>query len=165
MTSYHDLEDQTYRSVIAENITRIYGKPTWQSKERLKTELTKVAIKHKVSYAWSGGKGLLPMIIGATRFAADYPALPAYAEPAQPANSPNIAAGISQHVARERRDDNDLLKRDWAVVCGFRRGIGELIRRSLDSEYFEDLEHVSYGYDDVLPRDYIEHLEDEHCPR
>ena len=53
MTSYHNLEDQTYRSVVAEDVTRIYGKPTWQAKEQLKLQLGKIAIKHKVSYNWS----------------------------------------------------------------------------------------------------------------
>ena len=164
MTSYHDLEEQTYRSVVAEDVTRIYGKPTWQAKERLKMQLGKIAIKHKVSYDWSGGKGLIPLIIGATRWAADYPALAAFVQPTQPPNAPTIAAGTTQHIAKELRDQNDLMKRDWAVVCGFNRGVGEVIRRSIDSKFYEDLEHVSYGYDDVLPRDYIHHLEDEHCP-
>ena len=76
MTSYHDLEDQTYRSVVAEDVTRIYGKPAWQAKERLKTQLGKIAIKHKVSYEWSGGKGLVPLIVGSARWAADYPTFP-----------------------------------------------------------------------------------------
>lgn len=77
--------------------------------------------------------------------------------------SPTIAQGTMQHLARQSRDDNGLLKRDWAVVCGFNRGIGEVIRRSLDSKYYEDLEHVNYGYDNVLPREYTTHLEDKHC--
>ena len=46
----------------------------------------------------------------------------------------------------------------------FFRGASELIRRTLDNEFYEDLEHVVYGYDDVLPREFIEHLEEEHCP-
>ena len=66
MTSYHDLEESTYQSVIAEVITRIHGLPSWRDKERLKDELTKVATKHKVSYDWSGGRGLVALILGAT---------------------------------------------------------------------------------------------------
>ena len=61
-------------------------------------------------------------------------------------------------------DENNLAKRDFAVVTGFCRGAGELIREALDSEYYEDLSHVRYGYDEVKPREYIVHLEDEHCP-
>ena len=46
MTSYHDLEESTYQSVITEVITRIHGLPSWRNKEHLlmvKDELTKVA--------------------------------------------------------------------------------------------------------------------------
>ena len=88
MTSYHDLEDQTYRSVSAEQMTRIHGRPNWKSKEKLKTELTKIATKHKVSYDWSGGKGLVALIIGAARLAADYPHLAPFVEPVAPHNTP-----------------------------------------------------------------------------
>ena len=65
MTLYHDLEEQTYRAVIAEPITRIYGLPAWRQKEQLKDELTKVAMKHKVSYDWSKGRGHITLIVGA----------------------------------------------------------------------------------------------------
>ena len=106
----------------------------------------------------------MPLIIGAERMHADYPDLPQFEQPTRPPNAANIVQGTSQHVARELRDQNDLLKRDWAVVRGFCRGAGEVIRRSIDSEHYEDLEHVSYGYDDVLPREYITHLEEEVCP-
>ena len=66
MTSYHDLEYATYRTVLADQVTRIHGLPTWRVKQNLVTELTKIAKKHKVSYDWSGGKGLIALIIGAT---------------------------------------------------------------------------------------------------
>ena len=165
MTSYHDLEEQTYRSVAAERVTRIHGEPKWRTKERLKSELTKVAIKHKVSYNWSAGKGLIPLIIGAARYAADYPNVPAFVDPVSPPNTPaGLGNNPTQAQVRVATDENNLLKRDWAVVCGFKRGASELIRGALDSEYYDDLEHVQYGYDDVTPREFIEHLEDEHCP-
>ena len=165
MTSYHDLEDQTYRSVVAERVTRIHGRPVWKTKEKLKTELTKIATKHKVSYDWSGGKGLTALIIGAARLATDYPHLAPFVEPVIPHNTPQgLGANPTQAQVRVATDENNLAKRDWAVVCGFRRGASELIRNALDSEYYDDLDHVQYGYDDVLPRDFIEHLEDEHCP-
>ena len=145
MTSYHDLEEQTYRSVIAEHITRIHGKPVWRTKEVMKNELTKIAIKHKVSYDWSGDKGLIALIIGAERLKEDYPDLPDFTMPERPPSAAVVAAGTSQHATREARDKNDLLKRDYAVVRGFCRAAAELIRRALDSEYFKDLEHVVYG--------------------
>ena len=71
MASYHDLEKATYDAVVAETITRIHGQPDWSSKERMKRELAQVAAKHKVSYAWSQGRGLILLIIGAARYALD----------------------------------------------------------------------------------------------
>ena len=164
MTSYHDLEDQTYKSVIAEQVTRIHGKPAWRQKEILKREFTRIAIKHKVSYDWSGGKGLIPLIIGKDRMTEDYPRLPTFKHPDRPPNAPTIAAGATPAEIQSAKDENNILKRDYAVVAGFCRGAGELFQRAVDSEYYEDLEHVSYGYDDVLPIEYFDHLEEEHCP-
>ena len=56
---------------------------------------------------------------------------------------------------RNAKTANDTLKRDWAVLLGFRRGIGENIRNALDAEYYEDLDHHVYGYDDVWPKDFF----------
>ena len=160
MTSYQDLEDATYRSVLAEQVTRIHGLPTWRAKQNLVSELTKIAKKHKVSYDWSGGKGLIALIIGAARLAADYPALPAFTFPDRPDMAPTIPNGTNQAGIRQLVDENNLEKWDWAVVSGFCRGVNESIMNALDSEYYEDLEHVRFGYDEVKPREYIEHLED-----
>ena len=164
MTSYHNLQDQTYKAVIAEKISRIHGKPTWRLKERMKTELGRVAVEHKVSYDWSGGYGLLDLIIGPVRHAADFPHLPAFVFPNQPPAHPVLPGAPSQAQVRVAKDENNILKRDWAVVRGFCLGASVLIREALDSEYYEDLEHVVYGYNDVLPYDFIEHLEQDHCP-
>ena len=49
MTSYHDLDESTYKSVIADGVTRIHGLPTWRAKQLLVTELTKIAKISKVS--------------------------------------------------------------------------------------------------------------------
>lgn len=104
-------------------------------KERLKTQLAKIVIKHKVSYDWSEGKGLIAFIIGGARLATVYPVLAMFVQPTQPANAPTIAAGTTQHIAKELRDQNDMKKWDWdwAGVCGFNQAIGYIIRRSFDS--------------------------------
>ena len=44
MTSYHDLEEQTFQTVKASPLTRIHGKPSWRAKETLKNEAKKIAI-------------------------------------------------------------------------------------------------------------------------
>ena len=83
----------------------------------MKADLTKIAIKHKVSYDWSGGKGLIALIIGATRLTADYPTLAAFVEPTAPDNTPQgLGVNPTQAQVRVAKDNNNLLKRDWAVT-------------------------------------------------
>ena len=88
MKSYIDAEQTTYNSVIAQPLRPLSGKPTWRMKEKLKNEAGHIVIKYKVSYNWSGGRGLLALVIGAARLAADYPHLPAYVQSVQPATIP-----------------------------------------------------------------------------
>ena len=71
MKSYHDAEKTAYDSVRAEPLNRIRGKPSWRAKEELKNLAARQAIRFKVSYEWSGGKGILALIIGAACLAAD----------------------------------------------------------------------------------------------
>lgn len=164
MTSYHDLEKQIYEEIRASPFTRIHGKPTWRAKEKLVREARERAIKQRVSYDWAGQYGLLAEIIGAARYAADNPTLPPYVPPVQPPHSPVLPVGATAAQIRAATDDNNLLKRDWAIVVGFRRGVGENFRDALDKEFYSPLEHQTYFYVNVLPRQYIEHLEREHCP-
>ena len=89
MTSYHDLEQNTYNVVRANPFTQIHGKPTWRTKEVLKDEAAQLATRFKVSYNWSGNYGLLGLIVGATRLAADYPTLAPFVQPTQPPQLPN----------------------------------------------------------------------------
>ena len=90
MTSYHDLEKQTYETIRAKPFTRIHGRPSWRTKERLIKDCRGPALSCKVNYDWSGSYGLLVEIIGAQRYAQDNPGLPAYVPPAQPSNSPTL---------------------------------------------------------------------------
>ena len=81
--------------------------------------------------------------------------MPAYVAPAQPANTPaypNNNPSASQ--IKTAADANNLEKRDWAVVCGFRRGVGKNIRDALDLEFYSALENDDYGYLNVPPRQY-----------
>ena len=84
MTSHHDLKEQLYTQVHAKPFTRIYGVPDWQQKELLKEQAHDTAMEEHVGYNWSGGMGLLMLVIGATRYAAENPTLSAFVEPMQP---------------------------------------------------------------------------------
>ena len=96
MTLYHDLDEATYKLVIADGVTRIHGLPTWRAKQLLVTELTTIAKKHKVSYDWLGGKGLIALVIGGACLAADYPNLPQFNFPDQQDMNPTIPNGTTQ---------------------------------------------------------------------
>ena len=119
MSSFHEVQAATYAAARAERLTRIHGKPTWMTKERMKKELAIIAMKHGVSYVWAGENGLIALIIGAARNAADYPTLDPFTEPTQPPNQPDFT-GLTTAQIQEARDRNDVLKRDYAVVVGFR---------------------------------------------
>ena len=121
-------------------------------------------MKQRVSYNWAGQYGLLAEIIGAARYALDNPAMPAYVAPAQLANAPNFPNNASVAGIKAATDANNLKKRDWAVICGFRRGVGENIHDALDLDFYSALENENYGYLNVLPRQYFVHLEKEYCP-
>ena len=164
MTSYHDLEKQVYEDIWAEPYTRIHGRPSWRAKETLAKEAGIHALQNRVSYNWSGQFSLLPEIIGVARFATDNPDLPAYVESTQPPNTPNLPGNPTAAQMRSAINSNNVLKRDWAVVCGFRRGVGDNIRDALDLEFYSALEHETYGYLRVLPRESATNLEDNHCP-
>ena len=50
------------------------------------------------------------------------------------------------------------------VLKGFIKSITEHIRDALDLECYKDLKHSEYGYIDVVPVEYLLHLESEHSP-
>ena len=106
MKSYHDAEQTAYDSVRAKPLNIIHVKPSWRAKEELKNLAARQSIRFKVSYEWSGGKGLVALIIDAARLAADYPDLEAYAQPDQPDNDPSRIS--------IRRDPD--LRSNWRLV-------------------------------------------------
>ena len=126
MVSFHDAEESAYNSVRAEPLPKIHGKPTWRAKENLKNHAARQAVAFKVNYDWSGGKGLLALVIGANRLAADYPALPAYVQPTAPSLNPyaNLTR-LTEETRRAARVEHKIVQRDWAVVRGFCRGMSK----------------------------------------
>ena len=90
--SYHDLQKSTEEDLLTYQLTRIFGRPYWMQMMTMIRELCKIACKFKVSYDWSRNYGLMAMILGASKYAARYPALPAYVQPTQPGPA-NIPPG------------------------------------------------------------------------
>ena len=62
-----------------------------------------------------------------------------------------IATNASLTVIRNATLANDLLKRDYAVVHGFVRGVNENIMDALDLEFFQGLRHTTYKYMRYFP--------------
>ena len=162
--SFHDLQQATHDDVVKHRLTRVHGVPVWSDMIKISKEVSKIACKYKVSHDWSGNYGLLALVIGAAKYAARYPNLPAYVQPTQPPAGPTIQNGSSAVQQRNLIDAHELLTRDWAVVCGFVSGIGEIIRAAFDEDIFDTLNHVVTGFIDVWPRQYFELLEREYCP-
>ena len=90
-------------------------------------------------------------IIGATCYAAENPIFSLYVVPTQPLSSPSLPANPTEDQIRTLMDEKKLLKRDWAMVRGFHRGVIKNIRDELDLEFFESLHHARYNYLKVLP--------------
>ena len=55
--------------------------------------------------------------------------------------------------------DNDLERRDWDVVRGFKQGICKNLKDTLDQLYYEQVKEQTFRYNRYLFRDYITHLE------
>ena len=70
--------------------------------------------------------------------------------PTQPLSSPLLPANPIAAQIRTLTDENNLLKRDWDVVRGFRRGVSKNIQDALNLEFFESLQHARYNYLKVL---------------
>ena len=111
MTSYHDLEDSTYKWIRAQPFTRIHGKPTWDRVERLHEEAADVAMDCDVSYTWLNEHVLLAEILGPVKYLAGTTLV--YVEPTKPPHQhAGIFANTSQHRTRLLTAANNLLQHD-----------------------------------------------------
>ena len=164
MTSCHYLEEQVYKGIQSKTFTGIHGTVNCRKKEIIKTQSSDVGLEFQVSRDWSGGLGLMVGIIGATRYAEENTDLPPYVVLTQPLGSPSLTANPSAAQICTLTDENNLLKKYWAVVRGFRRGVSKNIRNALYLEFFESLQHSRYNYLKVLPREYITNLKTNHFP-
>ena len=135
-SSYHKIESSTYTAIREKPLTRIHGTPTWQQKENMLSELEELAINVKVHYDWAGDYGLLAIVICTTRYQTGTTLVHI-----PPTQLPNRHASINDRSTSAQRDKfnakNNLIKRDWAVVIGFKKAVGENIRDALDSAFYK----------------------------
>ena len=152
MTFYHDLEEQVYKGIRSNPFTGIHGNFEWRKKEILKTEASDVGLECQVSHDWEGSLGLMVEILGTTRYAAENPTFPLYVMPTQSLRSPSLTANPTAAHICTLTDKKNLLKRDWAMVRGFRRGVSKNIHDALDLEFCELLQQTRYNYMKFLPQ-------------
>ena len=62
------------------------------------------------------------------------------------------------HATHTLTSENGLPKHDWAIVKVFLKGLGENIRHMLDLWYHNQLKNHILLYQNVIPRQYIQHL-------
>jgi hypothetical protein len=157
MVEHTTIEKATRTAVVEEPFTRIQGLPTWLQKTRLIEEMEEAAMACDVSYPWAGDFGLLALIDGAERYLARTGLV--YVEPTKPTpQHPTINVGTAALI-KQKEAENDLWKRDYAVVLGFIRGCGENMRNALCSKYYEQLREETFKYKRIKPRQYITELE------
>ena len=145
MTSYHDLDDATYKWIRARPFTRIHEKPTWDQMERLHEEAADVAMGCDMSYTWSSGHGILAEILGPVKYLAETTFV--YVEPTKPPHQhAGIAANTTRYQTRVLTAANDLLQHEWAIVAGFRKGTSKNIRDALEDRYVDQLKQQIFRY-------------------
>ena len=84
-----------------------------------------------------------------------------YVAPTKPLqNHASVLVGNPSHTQfRIYSAINDLLRHDYTTVLGFRKGIGQNVRDTLDKNYCEQLEVPAFLYKTVKRRDYITNLD------
>ena len=138
MVELSTIEKTTRNAVVETPFTRIQGLPTWLQKTRLKEEMEEAAMSCDVSYPWAGDYGLLALIDGPVKYLARTGLN--YVEPVKPTpQHPTINVGTAA-IIKQKEVENDLWKRDYAVVLGFIKGCGKNIRNVLCSRYYEKLQ-------------------------
>jgi hypothetical protein len=159
MAEYVALEKEIYDSIRGRPFTSIPTKPTWAQKELLNEEAEQIALDINVSYPWSDDYGLLAEIQGEDKYLANTGF--EYVSPTRPPDlDPRILLPNQlQTQIKILQSESVILKRDYAVVKGFRRGIGENIRDCLECRYYEQLYEDVFKYKRIQPRDYLAHLE------
>ena len=153
------LEKAAYEQVRETPFTRIHGKPSWSQKEKLIKEMESSGINQRVSYAWAGDWGCLAEIQGAQKYLVSTGE--EYLAPARPpVNHPGVLEGNpSQTQIRIMTADNDLLKQDYHVLLGFRKGVGQNFRDAVDKKYHEQLKEPVFQYRRRVPLEYLVHLD------
>ena len=82
-----------------------------------------------------------------------------YAKPlVPPLTHTEITARRNSHNTALLTAENEEEWQHFAIVTGFRKGMGDNIRNVLDSCYYNQLQHCVLKYRNVTPIQYLDHL-------
>ena len=172
MSQYNqDTEEREFNRVRAIPFERINGCPTWQNYLKLKQQASKIAVGSEVDYEWTlsatGYKyGLLADILGG----AEYEEITGISQHDYDASLTKPAiydATITSNTNTFQRERRTVVRNEelrwWYIRRGLHRGLRENFRDSLDSCYYEQLEHDITGFETVPPIAFLNHLKTVWC--
>ncbi len=70
---------------------------------------------------------------------------------------PNITTQTRRHNTAVLITENEEAQRNYAIVTGFNKGLGDNICDALDSLYYIQLQHHVFKYRNVMPLQYLTH--------
>ena len=150
MVEHTTIEKATQTAIVESPFTRIQGLPTWLQKTQLIEEMEEAAMACDVSYPWAGDLGLLARVDGHVKYLARTGLI--YVEPTKPTSQhPTIHIGTAA-VIKQKETENNLWKRDYAVVLGFIKGCCKNMRDTLCLKYYEQLKEDTLKYKRTKPR-------------
>ena len=146
------LEKATYDGIILKPFTKILGKPTRHQKEKWVKEAYDLVLKVDVLNPWVSTPGLHAVIHGAVKYLADIVLV--YIEPTKPPHQNVLLVNANQSAARVHllTEENNRLKRDYAVFKGFVEGMCSNIRVALNATYYQQLYQTIFKYKGLTPR-------------
>jgi len=169
--SNQDAEEREFNRVRAIPFERINGCPTWQKYLKLKQQASKIAVGSEVDYDWTlcaaGHKyGLLADIIGGDEYE-DITGIDRNEYDASLTKPAIYDASITSNTNTFQRERRTVVRNEelrwWYIRRGLHRGLRENFQDSLDSCYYEQLEHDITGYETVAPIAFLEHLKTVWC--
>ena len=151
-----------YDAIRAKPFTRVHGRPTRKSYDRLLEEACELASAFDVPYEWAGDHGLLAEVLGAEAYlrvtGKDY----VEPVPVEPFN-PQINQGTTEYQKAKKAAEYEEIREAWYTRKGVQQGIGENIRDALDESYYSQLRVPIIAYKGVKIVDYFNHLNNKWC--
>ena len=137
MVEHTTIEKATQTAIVESPFTRIQGLPTWLQKTHRIEEMEEAAMACDVSYPLAGDCSLLALIDDPVKYLARTGLV--YVEPTKPTpQHPTINIGNAA-VIKQKEVENDLWKREYALVLGFIKSCGKNMCNALCLKYYKQL--------------------------